>query len=269
MAVEVSASIGALYAGMAPDRACAAAAADGFTAVEFWALAPEEVASAARGVRSLGLSVTTLNAGTGEGPDSFGLLGIPEARQEWRRDFCSGIQTARRLGARAVNLLVGGRVATATRSEQLDCVRSNLDWCLQQLGEGDPLLLIEPLNAADRRSPLIRTVADALCVLESVGRPRELGVLFDAYHLHQEEPDVHEAFDKAGPHVLHIQVADHPGRAEPGSGTLPVLPFLAQVVASGYDGWVGCEFVPSRSDAVPAIRASLAALLRGDVEVAS
>jgi hydroxypyruvate isomerase len=269
MAVEISASIGALYAGVPPDRACAAAASDGFTAVEFWSIAPAEVAPIERAVRAHGLTVVSVNAGTGSGPDAFGLLGDPSAVDEWRGAFVAGLDVARRLHARAINLLVGGRVAEATRAQQLECVRRNLEWCLPSLRDDDPVLLIEPLNAADRRSPLVRVVDDAVSVLDNVGGSRQLGILFDAYHLHQEELDLHDAWDRARPLVRHVQVADHPGRGEPGTGTLRIAPFLAHVVASGYDGWVGCEFVPSSPDVVSSSRAVLAGLLRPDIEVAS
>jgi hydroxypyruvate isomerase len=268
MPVEVSASIGALYPASAPDLACAEAVADGFTAVEFWSIAPAAVDAVERSVRAHGLAVTSVNAGTGDGPEAFGLLGVPDAVDEWRRAFVDGLDVARRLGARAMNLLVGGR-ATGTRAQQLDCVRRNLDWCLPRLDDHDPVLLIEPLNAADRRSPLVRTVSDALAVLDSVGRPEQLGILFDAYHAHQEEDDLHEAFDRAGPLVRHIQIADHPGRAEPGTGALPVASFVARVVASGYDGWIGCEFMPSSPAVVATSRRALAQLLTPGIEVAS
>jgi hydroxypyruvate isomerase len=269
MPVEVSASIGALYPGVALDRACAAAVADGFTAVEFWSIAATDVGPVVRSLRTHGLTVTSVNAGTGSGPDAFGLLGDPGAADEWRQSFVAGLEVARRVGARAINLLVGGRVGASTRVQQLDRVRRNLDWCLTTLGDDDPVLLIEPLNAADRRSPLVRTVSDAVSVLDSVGRPRQLGILFDAYHLHQEEPDLHEAFDRARPFVRHVQIADHPGRGEPGTGSLPVPPFLAYVAASGYDGLVGCEFTPSAADVVASSRAAIAQLLTPGVEVAS
>lgn len=269
MAVEFSASTGALYPGLPLDLACARAAEDGFTAVEFWSVAPADVGPVEDMLRALGLTVTSVNAGTGNGPEAFGLLGIPTAVQEWRRAFVEGLDVARRLRSRAINLLVGGRVAASTRAEQLDCVRRNLDWCLPHLDADDPVLLVEPLNAADRRSPLVRCVSDAVAVLDSVGRPPQLGILFDAYHLHQEEPDLHEAWDQARPHVRHVQVADHPGRGEPGTGTLPIAPFLAHVVASGYDGWVGCEFSATSPSVVASSRAALVGLLLPAVGVAT
>ena len=269
MAVEVSASIGALYPGVAPETACALAADDGFTAVEFWAIAPADVGAIERSLDANGLTVASVNAGTGRGPDAFGLLGDPAAVDEWRQAFVVGLEVAHRLRARAINLLVGGRVAASTRAEQLDCVRRNLDWCLQHMTDDDPVLLVEPLNAADRRSPVIRNVSDAVSVLDSAGRPQQLGILFDAYHLYQEEPDLHESFDRARPFVRHIQIADHPGRGEPGTGKLPVAAFLAHVVASGYDGWVGCEFTPSTPAVVSSTRAVIGGLLRPNVEVAS
>ena len=261
MAVEISASTGALYPGLSPDQAVAAAVADGFTAVEFWALAPDDVDAVVRAVGAHRLTVTSVNAGTGGAPDSFGLLGIPDAVDEWRRAFVAGLDVARRLRARAVNLLVGGRVPTATRAQQLDCVRRNLEWCLPRLDDGDPVLLVEPLNGADRRSPVVRTVDDAIGVIDDVGRSPRVGILFDAYHLHQEEADLHASFDRVRRLVRHIQIADHPGRGEPGTGALPLAPFLRHVLASGYDGWVGCEFTPTSRDAVPSSRAALAELI--------
>ena len=266
MAVEISASTGALYPGLPPAPACSAAVADGFTAVEFWAIPEHEVRDVEQVVTSAGLAVTSINAGTGEAPDDFGLLGIPDALTAWRQAFLDSLDVARRLHARGINLLVGGRVTGSTRSAQLECVRRNLDWCLTRLAPGDPVLLIEPLNGADRRSPLVRSVADAAAVLDSVGSPPELGMLFDAYHLFQEEPDLHEAFDRARPR--HVQLADHPGRGEPGTGTLPVADFVRHVLASGYDGWLGCEFTPSGPGAVAPARQALAGMLTR-VEAAS
>lgn len=242
MAVEISASTGALYPGLSPDQACEQAAVDGFTGVEFWALDRREVMAVERAVRTHGLVVTSVNAGTGSGPDDFGLLAVPSAVDEWRRAFAEGLGIARRLRSRAVNLLVGGRVPSATRDEQLDCARRNLDWAVRSLHEDDPLLLLEPLNGADRRSPVLRTVDDVLPLV--AGRP-QLGILFDAYHLHQEEPDLLAAYDRALPAVRHVQVADHPGRGEPGTGNAPLSAFLEHLRGSGYDGWVGAELTPS------------------------
>jgi hydroxypyruvate isomerase len=269
MAVEISGSTGALYPALAPDLACAAAAADGFAGVEFWAIAPADVAAVEGAVRAHDLVVTSMNVGAGDRPDDFGLLAVPAATDQWRTEFCEGLDIARRLRSRAVNLLVGGRVPEATRAEQLDCLHRNLDWCLGRLGADDPVLLIEPLNAADRRSPVVRTVSDALLVLERAGLSDQVGILFDAYHLYQEEPDLHEAFDRAGAFVRHVQIADHPGRGEPGTGEVPLERFLTLVVASGYTGWVGCEFSPSAPAAVPSARAHLAGLLTGRAEAAS
>jgi hydroxypyruvate isomerase len=269
MAVEISASTGALYPGLSPDLACAAAAADGFTGVEFWTIAPAELALVERSVRAHELVVTSLNAGTGDGADDFGLLAVPDAVDQWRLEFCEGLDIARQLGARALNLLAGGRVAAATRAEQLACLDANLAWCLDRLDADDPVLLIEPLNAADRRSPVVRTVEDAVGALHRLGLPSSLGILFDAYHLHQEEPDLLDAFARAQPHVRHVQVADHPGRGEPGTGSVPLAPFLRQVASSGYSGWIGCEFHPSTPAAVAAARAQLAGLVTGPVGAAS
>jgi hydroxypyruvate isomerase len=88
-----------------------------------------------------------------------------------------------------------------------------------------------------------------------------LRLLFDAYHLHQEEPDLLLAFDRAMPYVGHVQVADFPGRGQPGTGTLAWESLIAGIAKSGYLGRIGCEFVPTCPDAVSLARAYLTALL--------
>jgi hydroxypyruvate isomerase len=84
--------------------------------------------------------------------------------------------------------------------------------------------------------------------------------MFDAYHLHQEEPDLLLAWDRAEPYIGHVQVADFPGRAQPGTGELPWPALIARIASSDYRGRIGCEFVPTDPDAVSLTRAYLTAL---------
>jgi hypothetical protein len=83
-----------------------------------------------------------------------------------------------------------------------------------------PVLLLEPLNAAERKSPLLRDVANVEAIWHWLGRPAELRLLFDCYHSFQEE-DVVQVLRRVGHLGGHMQVADFPGRGEPGTGRLP------------------------------------------------
>jgi hydroxypyruvate isomerase len=113
------------------------------------------------------------------------------------------------------------------------------------------VLLLEPLNAADRRSPLLRNTADVLSVMAELGDPPQLRLLFDVYHLFQEEDDLIKTLHLAAGTIGHVQLADYPGRAEPGTGEIPLADFLAELEQIGYSGWVGLEYFPSGRDGSP------------------
>jgi hydroxypyruvate isomerase len=260
MLLQLSASLPALYGGRPFAAACAAAAVDGFSAVELWAPpARPEWPGAVQALAARGMSLTSVNAPAGPEP-SFGCAADLTAATAWRAGFLDTLEFARLTGAAAVNVLAGARLAGQTRAAQLGCLQQNLEWALSCLRDGDPMLLLEPLNAGDRSSPLLARLDDALAVLDRVASDR-LRLLFDAYHVHQEEPDLLLAFERALPYLAHVQVADFPGRAQPGTGTLPWAALMAAIATSGYDGRIGCEFVPSCPDAVSMARAYLTALL--------
>jgi hydroxypyruvate isomerase len=112
-------------------------------------------------------------------------------------------------------------------------------------------LLLEPLNAADRKSPLLHSVDRALGVIAELGNPSRLLLLFDAYHLFQEEDDVISALSRSAHRIGHVQVADYPGRAEPGSGEVPIARLLAELAQTSYSGWLGLEYFPSGREPSP------------------
>jgi hydroxypyruvate isomerase len=254
MAFELSASLSALYPDQPLAAACRAARADGFSRVELWA--PPARADWPEALNALsGLSVTSVNSDAGASP-SFGTAGDPGRTAAWRAGFAETLEFTRASSAEAINVLAGGRLRDQTRDGQLATLRANLAWALATLQPNDPVLLLEPLNGADRHSPLLSRVDDAVRILDGVGSP-QIRLLFDAYHVHQEEPDLLATYARVSPYVGHVQVADFPGRGEPGTGELPWEAFLAEVVSSGYRGSIGCEFLPTRSDAVSRARAVL------------
>jgi hydroxypyruvate isomerase len=263
MVLELSASLPALYGGVGFAAACAAAAQDGFRFVEMWQVPPRQLwLQALRALDSASLTLTSVNSDAGV-PPAFGVAADPSRATGWRADFLDTLEFARRGGAAAINVLAGARVPGQTRSAQLECLRANLEWAIGQLVADDPVLLLEPLNGVDRASPLLCRVDDVLDLVARMDSAR-LRMLFDAYHVHQEEPDLLTAFDRALPHLGHIQIADFPGRGEPDSAAMPWRAFLPRVARSGYRGRIGCEFVPTHPDAIPAARAALTAALTAE-----
>jgi hydroxypyruvate isomerase len=241
----LSAHLNTLYADSPEVERCRRAADDGFRCVEMWAPPPAKVREQlAMTIRSLGLHVASVNTGQGSQPDDFGLASEPAAVGWWRADFLTTLSFARDVNARAINMLVGGRRPTATKAAQLNCLLANLEWAVSQLDRDDPLLLLEPLNSADRPSPMIHRLEDALAVVAQLGHPPALQLLVDAYHLYQEEETLIGALELAAPRIGHVQLADFPGRAEPGTGEIPFGLFLSELARTGYAGWLGLEYFP-------------------------
>jgi hydroxypyruvate isomerase len=245
----VSAHLDTLYAALPPMQRYAAAAADGFRCVEIWSPPPaSQTAAVIATLARHDLALATVNTRPGPHPDDFGLLGDPAQVTRWREDFLHTMDFARAARSAAVNLLTGGRRRTAPRAAQLRCVLDNVAWALDRRNRDDPLLLIEPLNGADRRSPLFSAVTDVVAIIDALGAPPGIRILFDAYHVFQEADDLNAALDQAGGLIGHVQIADYPGRGEPGSGDVPLAAFLDQLDLSGYSGWVGLEYLPSGRD---------------------
>jgi hydroxypyruvate isomerase len=249
MSPRFSAHLDTLYTELVPADRYEAAARDGFRCVELWSPPSQDVPRVIDSLTRYGLRLASVNTHQGPHAEDFGQLGNPDAVGWWRADFLHTLDFARTTGAHAINVLAGGRLGNAPRSGQLRTAADNLDWALGHLADDDPVLLLEPLNSADRRSPLLRNVADALSIIEVLGTPGRLRVLFDAYHLFQEEDDLMNALREAAGLIGHIQIADYPGRNEPGSGEIPFEDLLVEIDRTGYTGWIGLEYFPSGFDA--------------------
>jgi hydroxypyruvate isomerase len=243
-----SAHLNCLYPELDDAARCNAAASAGFRCVEMWA--PPPMSSQGPMIERLekhNLTLGSVNTPQGPLPDDFGLAGDPSCVEWWRENFLGTLAFARRANARAINVLTGGRRQSAGRPAQLRCLLSNLDWALGQLERDDPVLLLEALNGADRRSPILVNADNVMSVIVQLGSPDQLRMLFDTYHLFQEEDDLIRTLHIVAGSIGHVQLADYPGRAEPGSGEIPFGRFLTELAGTSYDGWIGLEYLPTKA----------------------
>jgi hydroxypyruvate isomerase len=231
----------------------AAARQAGFDAVEFWwpfadaVPADGEVDAFVRAVEDAGVRLVGLNFAAGDMPGGDrGLVSWPARSQEFRDNVDVTVGIGERLGCTAFNALYGNRVDGARPEEQDDLGAQNLALAAQAAARIGGTVLVEPVSVADRY-PLL-TAADALAVIDRVQREAgvdNLGLLADLYHLAVNGDDVDKVIADHAARVAHVQIADHPGRNEPGTGTLPLDRQLADLEAAGYGGWVGLEYKPS------------------------
>ena len=230
----------------------AAAAAAGFSAVEFWWPWPDrpvpgdtEVDAFVAAVRDAGVTLIGLNffAGDLAGPDC-GVVSLPDRATEFRDNVDVVIGIGQQLRVGAFNALYGNRVDSASPQQQDEVAVENLHLAARAAAGIGATVLVEPVSGP-KPYPL-RTAADVVRVLDRVGSSN-VGFLCDLFHLANNGDDVEAAVTDYADRIAHVQIADHPGRHEPGTGTLDLDGLLGQIEAGGYSGHVALEYLPTTS----------------------
>lgn len=228
----------------------AAAAAAGFSAVEFWWPWPDqpvpsdgEVDGFVAAVRDAGVSLIGLNffAGDLAGPDC-GVVSLPDRVVEFRDNVDVVVGIGQQLGVGTFNALYGNRAMTVSPQEQDDLATENLSLAAKAAAGIGATVLVEPVSGP-KPYPL-RTAADVVAVLDRVGADN-VSFLCDLFHLANNGDDVDAAVSTYAERIAHVQIADHPGRHEPGSGTLDLDHLLSKIERSGYSGYVALEYIPA------------------------
>jgi hydroxypyruvate isomerase len=235
----------------------AAAKQAGFDAVEFWwpwsvaVPSDAEIDRFVGAVRDAGVQLVGLNFFAGDMPGGDrGLVSWPTRSTQFRDNVDVTVGLGERLGCRAFNALYGNRVDDATPEEQDALGTENLALAAKAAQRIGGTVLVEPVSGAPRY-PLL-TAADALAAIDRAsarGGVDNIALLFDVYHLAVNGDDVDAAIESAAGRIGHVQIADAPGRNEPGTGKLDINGYLDSITATGYDGWVGLEYKPSGASA--------------------
>lgn len=232
----------------------AAAAAAGFGAVEFWwpfadaVPADADVDAFVHALRDAGVSLVALNFFAGDMPaGERGLVSWPQRRREFRDSVDVLVAIAERTGARRFNALYGQRLPGVDPAEQDALAAENLAYAARAVSSVDGVVLVEALAQGENGAYPLCTVAEALAVVDrmcSEGGVDNVALLYDTYHLARNGEDVVAVAAAQAERIGHVQVADAPGRHQPGTGELPFEEIFAALQRGGYDGWVGCEYKP-------------------------
>lgn len=229
----------------------------GFDAVEFWWPWPVAVPSDAdvsrftSAITDAGVALVGLNFFAGDMPGGDrGLVSWPARSGEFRDNIDVTVGVGEQLGCRAFNALYGNRRDDSTPEQQDELGAENLALAAAAARRIDGAVLVEPVSGAPRYP--LRTAADALAVIDRAsahGGLDNIRLLLDVYHLAVNGDDVDAAIELAAGRIGHVQIADDPGRNEPGTGKLDIDHHLERIAATGYDGWVGLEYKPSGASA--------------------
>jgi len=228
----------------------------GFDAVEFWWPFDTPVPSDAQvdtfvgAVQDAGVQLTGLNFAAGDMPaGDRGLLSDPAHTAAFRDNIDITVGIGKRLGTKAFNALYGNRVEGVAPEQQDELAAENLALAGRAAAGIGGVVLIEPVSGSPAYP--LKLAADAAAVIDRVRRDHgvdALRLLADLYHLQVNGDDIAAALEKYGDLIGHVQIADAPGRGEPGTGKLDLDRYLAQLADGGYTGYVGLEYKATRAD---------------------
>lgn len=216
----------------------------GFEAVEFlspYEHAPEEVARAAR---DAGVEVALFNMPMGDwaGGDR-GTACLPSRRTEFREGVARAVAYARALGTPRLHAMAGVPPPGADAGELRRTYLENLRFAGRALAAHGMTLLVEGLNPRDVPGYYLVTSRQAFELMDEAAVPN-LAYQYDVYHMQIVEGDLAPTLEKRLARIGHVQIADTPGRHEPGTGEINYRFLLRHLDRIGYRGLVGCEYRP-------------------------
>ncbi len=213
----------------------------GYPAFEFWEWKNKDIDAIIRKKGELGLEIATM-MGTG-----WKQLNTEDARKTFVAEIQASIAAAKRLGSKTLIVTTGLEDKRISRAEQHANYVAALKAAAPFVEQAQLTLVLEPLNTrVDHPGYYLQTAKEGFEILDEVGSP-SVKMLFDIYHHQIMEGNVIQDITKNISKIAHFHVADVPGRHEPGTGEINYANVFRAIAASGYQGFVGLEYKPSKS----------------------
>ena len=173
-----------------------------------------------------------------------GIACHPDRVAEFRDGVGIALRYARELGVNQLNCLAGKAPAGVPAAQLRETLVANLRYAARRLREENIGLLVEPINTFDIPGFHLCRTRQALDLIEEVGAAN-LRLQYDVYHAQRMEGELASTLEKELPRIGHVQIADNPGRHEPGTGEINYQFLFRHLDRIGYSGWVGCEYKPA------------------------
>lgn len=220
------------------------AAQAGFQAVEFlfpYAYEAEQIRQQLD-QNKLRLVLHNLPAGDWDAGER-GIACLPDRVHEFQASVAQAIEYAKKLGVNQLNCLAG-KVPSGVNHDYLHkTFVANLRYAATELKNANIKLLIEPINTFDIPGFFLSKTEQALNILNEVDSDN-LFIQYDIYHAQRMEGELSNTLVKNLPKIAHLQLADNPGRNEPGTGEINFAYLFKLIDRIGYTGWIGCEYKP-------------------------
>lgn len=221
------------------------AAKNGFEAVEFlfpYAFSAQEIQQRLH-ANKLTLVLHNLPAGDWEAGER-GIACHPDRVEEFRSGVAKAIEYAKVLGVPQLNCLAGKAPAGVSAEQLRKTFVENLRFAAAELKKANLRLLIEQINTFDIPGFYLSGTQQALSIIEEVGADN-LFMQYDIYHMQRMEGELAATMQKHLAKIGHLQLADNPGRNEPGTGEINYAFLFSFIDKIGYKGWIGCEYKPA------------------------
>lgn len=223
----------------------AAAARAGFKGVEFASPYEFPAKELAWLLDDNGLEMVLFNLPFGDfARGERGLACLPHRKHEFRDGVRHALEYADALNCKRINALAGIAPEGVTVSALWDTLAGNLAYAAEALAKENITLVVEPINSFDMPGFLLNTSGDGLRALAAGGHPN-IKLQYDIYHMQRMEGELANSLRRLMPVIGHMQLADNPGRHEPGTGEINYGFVLKLIEQLGYQGWIGCEYMPS------------------------
>ena len=224
-----------------------AASRAGFHGVEFlfpYAFEAEQIAEKLH-TGKLELVLHNLPAGNWAGGER-GIACHPDRISEFQEGVDEALRYAKVLGVKQLNCLVGILPAGVSQDVAHKVVVDNLQFAAGKLKAAGIRLLIEPINTFDIPGFYLSHTKQAVELIKDTGSDN-IFVQYDIYHMQRMEGELANTIKANLPLIKHVQLADNPGRFEPGTGEINYRYLFGLLDELGYEGWIGCEYKPKGS----------------------
>jgi hydroxypyruvate isomerase len=224
----------------------------GFSGVEIWPWRDKDLDAIAKVCRETHMEVVQFT-----GPGWTPKLNDPAQHADVLKELEASCEAAQKLGTKLILVLAGMDVKGLTREVMHQNVIDCLKRCVPICEKHDVTLILEPLNTrVDHKGYCLDHSADAIAICKAVGSPR-VKICWDLYHMTIMEGDLCRHVKEGYEHIGYFQLADNPGRNDPGTGEVTYARVMRAAWELGYRGWVGLEFTPIGSEVEAARRVAV------------
>lgn len=169
----------------------------------------------------------------------------PDRKGEFQDGVGKALEYAKALRCKRLTVLAGLLPADVDPGQVEQTLVENLQLASREAEPHGITVLLEPLNTVDTPGFSVTGAGQALSIIKAAGSPSNLKLQYDVYHMQIMEGDLLRTIDANWSMIAHFQIADNPGRNEPGTGEINYPNVLRHLDEAGYEGWVGCEYRPA------------------------